>query len=104
VEVGLGILDSFALGIPMVTTDCKIHSPEIAYLESGRNGIMTSDNLEAYVVAVESLLRDDQLRKQMASTCIEDAQRYSLENMVSNFREGILKALNSPPKTSTYEV
>ena len=96
--VGLNILDSFALGIPMITTDCGIHSPEIAYLESGRNGIMTPDDLESYVSAVENLLRNDQLRKEMASTCIEDARRYSLDKMVDNFCEGILKALDAEPR------
>jgi glycosyltransferase involved in cell wall biosynthesis len=101
---GLGILDSFALGIPMVTTDCRIHSPEIAYLESGRNGIMTSDNVESYVDSVVLLLKDDQFRNKIASACIEDSHRYSLEKMVDNFCKGILKALNPFPKTSTYEV
>lgn len=95
--VGLGILDSFALGIPMITTDCKIHSPEIAYLESGRNGIMTPDNVELYVDSVVSLLKDDQLRNKIASACIEDSHRYSLENMVNNFCDGILTALNQKP-------
>jgi glycosyltransferase involved in cell wall biosynthesis len=96
--VGLNILDSLALGIPMITTDCGLHSPEIAYLESGRNGIMTRDNLNAYVSAVENLLRNDQLRKQMASACAEDAQCYSLDKMVGNFCEGIVKALDAEPR------
>ena len=104
VEVGLGILDSFALGIPMVTTDCKIHSPEIAYLESGRNGLMVADSEEAFIEGVERLLKNDEMRDAMAAECKKDAQRYSLEKMVNNFCEGVLKALNSPPKTSTYEV
>jgi len=95
--VGLGILDSFALGIPMITTDCGIHSPEIAYLESGRNGIMTPDNLDAYVSAAENLFINDQLRKQMSSACAEDAKRYSLDKMVDNFCEGIFKALDVKP-------
>lgn len=97
ITLGLGILNSFALGIPMVTTECRIHSTEIAYLESGRNGIMTSDNVESYVDSVVRLLKDDQLRNKIASACIEDSHRYSLENMVNNFCEGILKSLNSPP-------
>ena len=59
-EVGLGILDSFALGIPMVTTDCKIHSPEIAYLKSGRNGLMIADSEEAFIEGVERLLKNDE--------------------------------------------
>ena len=98
VEVGLGILDSFALGIPMVTTDCKIHSPEIAYLESGRNGLMVADSEEAFIEGVERLLKNDVMRNAMAAECKKDAQRYSLEKMVNNFCEGILKALHSEPR------
>jgi L-malate glycosyltransferase len=95
--VGLNILDSFALGIPMITTDCGIHSPEIAYLESGRNGIMTPDNLGDYVTAVEELLKNDQKREQMASACMEDSRKYTLEKMVENFTHGILQALQHEP-------
>jgi glycosyltransferase involved in cell wall biosynthesis len=32
--VGLGIVDSFAMLTPLITTDISIHSPEIAYLEN----------------------------------------------------------------------
>ena len=39
--VGLAIIDSFAAGTPIFTTDAPVHSPEIAYLENGVNGIMT---------------------------------------------------------------
>jgi glycosyltransferase involved in cell wall biosynthesis len=53
--VGLGILDSFACEVPMVTTDCRIHSPEIAYLEHGVNGLMTPNSLERYVEATSRL-------------------------------------------------
>jgi L-malate glycosyltransferase len=95
--VGLNILDSFALGIPMITTDCGIHSPEIAYLESGRNGIMTPDNLGDHVTAVEELLKNDQKREQMASACMEDSRNYTLEKMVEKFTHGILQALQHEP-------
>ena len=81
----------------MITTDCGIHSPEIAYLESGRNGIMTPDNLEAYVDAVERIFKDDSMRNQMASACIEDARKYTLEKMVENFTQGIIQALQHEP-------
>ena len=99
-EVGLGILDSFALGIPMVTTDCKIHSPEIAYLDSGRNGLMVADSEEAFIEGVERLLKNDELREKMVSACEVDTHRYSLDKMVENFTDGILSALNQrPPPT-----
>ncbi len=92
--VGLAILDSFAMGLPMVTTDCGIHSPEIAYLESGRNGLMVSNDVKAFVDGVLSVLLNSALRDSMAAACKADSKRYSLERMVENFCLGILKAIN----------
>jgi glycosyltransferase involved in cell wall biosynthesis len=94
--VGLSILDSFALGVPMVTTDCGFHSPEIVYLESGKNGFMVAVDVEEYVSVVARLLTDDEARAAMISAGKEDAQRYSLDAMVKNFCNGISLALKSP--------
>lgn len=91
--VGLNILDSFAFGLPLLTTDCGIHSPEIAYLRSRHNGIMTADDPLAYVVAAEQLMTIDGLRESLAANCWVDADIYTLDNMVENFSAGILSAL-----------
>jgi glycosyltransferase involved in cell wall biosynthesis len=94
--VGLGILDSFVFGLPMVTTDCNIHSPEIAYLESGHNGLMVEDSREAFVQGVVRLLQDKTQKERMADACLQDASRYSIEGMADAFTDGIVKALNQP--------
>lgn len=91
--VGLGILDSFALGIPLVTTGCNIHSPEISYLESGRNGLMVPDDLEAFVGGVSSLMENPAAWRSMSDSCIEAGARYTLENMAQSFCAGIVNAL-----------
>ena len=120
--VGLNIIESFATAVPMVTTDCRIHSPEIVYLENGRNGIMTDNTIEAYVVHVLSLLKqspactfEDRLSRRTGKTgmneashrsisretgyaelvagCKKAAQVYTMEKMVENFAGGIEKAL-----------
>lgn len=93
--VGLNVLDSFAFGLPLLTTDCDIHSPEIAYLRSGRNGIMTADDPEEYVASAERVLTDVRFREELAGNCRADANRYTLDNMAENFTAGILAAL--PP-------
>lgn len=99
--VGLNILDSFAFGLPLITTDCGIHSPEISYLRSGHNGIMTADDPLAYADAVERLLTDEPFREMLASNCRADAKRYTLENMVKNFTSGILSALSLQPSSTS---
>jgi glycosyltransferase involved in cell wall biosynthesis len=91
--VGLGILDSFALGIPMVTTDCGIHSPEIAYLKSGYNGLMTNNSVESFVRTVVDIYRNELARERLSNACMASSCDYSLEAMSTNFASGIRKAL-----------
>ncbi|WP_298435366.1 glycosyltransferase family 4 protein [Geobacter sp.] len=93
--VGLGMLDSFIAGVPMVTTDCGLHSPEIAYLRQHYNGVMTENTLDGYVNAVQRILNDEPYRAKLVEGCRNSAQHYTIENMASNFCEGIKKALVS---------
>ncbi|MEW5967872.1 MAG: glycosyltransferase family 4 protein [Pseudomonadota bacterium] len=91
--VGLGILDGFVCGVPMLTTDCGIHSPEIAYLENGVNGVMTANNLSAYVDACVHLLRDGAALAALRAGCAAAAREYTVENMALRFADGISNAL-----------
>ncbi|MCY7305789.1 MAG: glycosyltransferase family 4 protein [Rhodoferax sp.] len=91
--VGLGILDAFVAGLPLVTTDCKLHSPEIDYLRNGENGLMTADSIDAYVAACRHLLLDSDARRKMGAAGSQDAARYTMENMTQRFCAGVLAAL-----------
>lgn len=93
--VGLGILDAFVCGVPLLTTDCGIHSPEIAYLEHGKNGVMTPNDLDAYVSACVLLLRDSEALETLRVGCALSASEYTLENMVARFTNGIKDALGA---------
>ena len=95
--VGLGVLDSFALGVPLIATAYPYHSPEIEYLRDGVNGIIVNDweSSDAYANAVVHLLQDDQERESMASEGRKAAEFYTIENMAENFTQGILAALRS---------
>jgi L-malate glycosyltransferase len=94
--VGLGILDSFVCGVPMLTTDCGLHSPEIAYLHQGHNGVMTSNDLQAYVQAVSGLLRSPELHQRLQFGCLESGQRYTVANMANNFALGVEACMAAP--------
>lgn len=91
--VGLGILDTFVSGVPMITTDCHLHSPEIAYLRSGDNGVMTRNTLEDYVDTVRSVLCDDVLQMRLKQGAMRSSHQYTIENMANNFTSGILRAI-----------
>ncbi|MEC5218597.1 glycosyltransferase involved in cell wall biosynthesis [Actimicrobium sp. GrIS 1.19] len=91
--VGLGILDSFVARVPMVTSDCGFHSPEIAYLDNGVNGLMTADDVEVYANAVLGLMRDPVLYQRLQRGCERSADSVSLEKMAEHFCEGIARCL-----------
>jgi glycosyltransferase involved in cell wall biosynthesis len=97
--VGLGILDSFVFGIPLITTDCGIHSPEIAYLRSGDNGLMTQDEVRAFADAASSLLSDPIAVLRMSRACLNSAASYSIDGMATRFADGMVSALASPRLT-----
>ncbi|EAW38399.1 glycosyltransferase family 4 protein [Lyngbya sp. PCC 8106] len=91
--VGLAILDAFVAGVPVVTTDIPIHSPEIEYLIPEINGFVTEHNQQEYAHKVINLLLDEQGLTQLKSGALDSSKHYNVETMVNNFKEGILKAL-----------
>lgn len=93
--VGLGILDSFVAGVPMATTACGLHSPEVAYLVNGSNGVMTANTLDDYVAAVELILSDAAYAQTLRQNARASATHYTIENMANNFCTGILQALKA---------
>ena len=95
--VGLGILDAFAAGLPMATTDCHLHSPEIDYLRSGENGIMTANDIDIYVDTCQALLTDATVRRRLGERAREDADHYTIDNMAHRFCDGIVAALRAAP-------
>jgi len=96
--VGLHIVDSFCAGVPMVTTAEARHSPEIAYLDSGVNGLIVQGGVQAYADAVVSLLNDSHRLSNMRDAALKSAERYTLDNMVKNFCDGVERCLSLPRK------
>jgi glycosyltransferase involved in cell wall biosynthesis len=96
--VGLAILDAGVMGLPVVTTNYPWHSPEIAYLEPGRNGVIVRpwDDADAYAGAVIDLLKGDpERRAAMSRNAREIAAGYTIESMAGRFAEGVLHALEA---------
>ncbi len=95
--VGLAIIDAFTMGVPLFTTSIPVHSPEIAYLENGSNGVMTANNLDAYVGAVAEYFGSTEQQQQLRSGCSVSACRYSMASMIAKFADGIQNCLEAPP-------
>lgn len=95
--VGLAILDSFAYGTPMVTTNVSYHSPEFDYLTDDGNGLVVkeTDNPIAYANAVTQVLTDHQYHERLVASGKLALEKYTIENMAAHFAEGVLNALSS---------
>jgi glycosyltransferase involved in cell wall biosynthesis len=92
--VGLAILDSFALEVPLITTKYEFHSPEIDYLVNGENGIITENDLNSYTQEIVNILTNRECRTKLISGCQKASLKYTNENMVRNFAQGIKRSLS----------
>ena len=93
--VGLAVVDAGAAGLPTVTTAFPYHSPEIAYVEDGKNGIIVQDwkSSRAYADAVVDLLHDVPRQVALSEAARAMADGLSVEAMADNFARGVLTAL-----------
>jgi glycosyltransferase involved in cell wall biosynthesis len=92
--VGLHVVDAFCSGTVMVTTHTAGHGPEVAYLRNGENGVLSDDNAAAYSQAVLDVVQNSWLLQRMKSSALADSERYTLDNMVRRFANGIEKAVH----------
>ena len=69
--VGLSIIDSFAAGLPIITTNISTHSPEISYLQNNYNGLILENDVEVYSKEVILLLKEGTRMKTLAKNAQE---------------------------------
>lgn len=91
--VGLHVLDAFYAGVPMATTMEARHGPEFAYLRDGDNCVVTSGGEDIYAQRIVRLLTDPSEYRRLCHGARQSAARYTLDNMVNRFADGIQKCL-----------
>ncbi len=89
--LGLAVLDAFAAGLPVVTTDFCGHSPELAYLQHGVNGLVVP--AADLTTAVQNLLQSEAQLHALAIAALQSAGRYSLPAMVNAFTVGVCEIM-----------
>jgi len=99
-SVGLVVLDSLALGLPLVTTDVQLHGPEVEYLQDGVTGAIVSpcDDVRAYADRIAALLERSAERAEMAERCRDVGRSFTIEDMAERFFSGITGALDAPTR------
>jgi L-malate glycosyltransferase len=93
---GLGILDAFASTLPYLTTCDAHHGPEIAYLNTGVNGLITAQGPAAFANAVLHVLCDHSLAERLARGSRQSAALYGMDRMVDRFAQGVVAWATSP--------
>lgn len=93
--VGLAVIDAFALETPLVAVDLPFHSPEIEYLEPEVNGVLLPEATTPaeYGAALVRLMNDGPRLERLVAGCRASADRYTVEEMVTRFADGIESAL-----------
>jgi glycosyltransferase involved in cell wall biosynthesis len=97
--VGLVAVDSLVACTPIVTTDHPLHAPEFDYLADGTTAVVTANDEQSYADGLVALLADLPRQQAMSKRCGMEAQRYTLEHMVSGFLAGVKSALGSQIRT-----
>lgn len=93
-HVGLAVIDSFIMQIPLFTTRSGNHSPEVAYIEHGLNGVISDFDAKSYGDMICAYFAAPAMLDVLRAGCQVSAQRYSLTNMVSRFAAGVRDALH----------
>jgi len=89
---GLAIVDAFAAGLPIATTDHPGHGPELEYLTPA-NAITTAFEVGAYADAIATLLSSPEQLAAMHEAARLAADELPLERMVAAFVTGIVRCL-----------
>jgi glycosyltransferase involved in cell wall biosynthesis len=96
-RVGLVAVDSFAMGVPIITSTWRYHAPEFEYLVNGENALVApEDSITAIGEATVRLMRDDPLHTRLRDGCLRSTEQYSLQHMVQRFADGVEMALTEP--------
>jgi glycosyltransferase involved in cell wall biosynthesis len=93
----LAVLDSFSLGVPIITTKNPDQAPELDYLIDGKNGVIINDDVTPahYAQVVSDLITNNDRLNALVEGCRVSALKYTVEKMVTNFADGVVKALNN---------
>jgi glycosyltransferase involved in cell wall biosynthesis len=91
--VGLAVNRGFAHGMPVITMESDLHSPEIDYVEAGANGLNLTPG-DGFRAGLRLFAEDAALRDRLAQGALATRDKLDLGRMVAAFDDGVVSALS----------
>ena len=91
-RVGLIAVESFVLGLPIITTHGARHAPEFEYLRPGSDSIVVDADPHALAEAMMSLTSDGALAARLSAAADARAGQFSVQEMATAMATAIEKA------------
>ncbi|NIM98703.1 MAG: glycosyltransferase [candidate division Zixibacteria bacterium] len=98
-KVGLAVNHAFAHGLPVITRQHRHHAPEVEYIVSGENGLITPGDFDDFLRETVDLLNSPERQKRMSKAALETRELLRLDLMVKAFDEATSRAINQKAKT-----
>jgi glycosyltransferase involved in cell wall biosynthesis len=92
-RVGLLAVDSFAAGLPIITTRWPWHAPEFEYLKDELNAVITNDDEKDFADGLLAVFTEDGKLDRLREACRDSSSAYTVEEMSRRFIQGIQSAL-----------
>jgi len=84
------ILEAMSVGVPVIATRVG-GIPDV--VKDGETGLLVEPGrVDELAISIRRLIEDDDLRGKMSKNCLEEAKKYSWENLAERF-EDLLKEI-----------
>jgi glycosyltransferase involved in cell wall biosynthesis len=90
--VGLAVNHAFAHGVPVITCQSDVHSPEIDYVVHDQNGLIVA-SLEDLGEGIRGFAQSPDLRTRLAAGALATREKLDLQRMVEAFDGGVARAI-----------
>ncbi len=91
--VGLVVTDSFAMGVPIITSINQNHGPEFSYLKNGYNSVIVQDSPSMYVEAINRVMKETELQKSLQFGLAKSLENFNIDIMTENYLAGLEEIL-----------
>jgi glycosyltransferase involved in cell wall biosynthesis len=91
--VGLAVNHAFAQGLPVITRDHALHSPEIEYLRNGENGLIVPGDMEDFAHVLARFVDAPEVQQRLAAGALRSREELHLGHMVERFDRAVTETV-----------